>query len=96
MFYLFIFKLCTCSCQITNLIHTKVVLLREKKVPFALLYFEKMLNGMTKTMIIEGRYRKNILRPTLVTFICIWILYGGLDAWPINTEIPGKTLFFVE
>ena len=29
-------------------------------------------------------------------FDCICILYGGLDAWPINTEIPGMTLLFVE
>jgi hypothetical protein len=33
-----------------------------------------------------------ILSPNLVAFNCIWILYGGLDAWPIHTEIPGMTL----
>ena len=27
-----------------------------------------------------------ILSPNLVAFCCILILYGGLDAWPINTE----------
>jgi hypothetical protein len=26
-----------------------------------------------------------------VAFSCILILYGGLDAWPINTEIPRMT-----
>ena len=47
-------------------------------------------------MIVEGKYRMIILRPTLVGFSCIWIIYGGLDAWPINTEIPGITLLFAE
>jgi hypothetical protein len=37
-----------------------------------------------------------ILSPSLVAFSCIWILYGGFDAWPINTEIPGMTLLFIE
>ena len=37
-----------------------------------------------------------ILSPSLVAFSCIWILYGGFDAWPINTEIPGMTLLFLE
>jgi hypothetical protein len=36
------------------------------------------------------------LSPNLATFICIGILCGGLDEWPINTEIPGMTLLFVE
>jgi hypothetical protein len=36
------------------------------------------------------------LNPKLVTFSCIGILYGGLDEWPINKEIPGMTLLFVE
>jgi hypothetical protein len=32
----------------------------------------------------------------LVAFSCNWIFYGGLDAWPITTEIPGMTLLFLE
>jgi hypothetical protein len=47
-------------------------------------------------MAIAGKYAKIILSLNLVAFICIWILYGGLDAWPLNTEIPGMTLLFVE
>jgi hypothetical protein len=37
-----------------------------------------------------------ILNPNLVTFSCIGILYRGLDEWPMNTEIPGMALLFVE
>ena len=33
-----------------------------------------------------------ILRPNLVALSCIWIL----DAWLINTEIPGMTVLFLE
>ena len=32
----------------------------------------------------------------MVTFSCIGILYGGLDEWPIDTEIPGMALLLVE
>jgi hypothetical protein len=45
---------------------------------------------------VAGKYVRIILSPNLVIFSCIWILYRGLDAWPINTEIPGMTLLFVE
>jgi hypothetical protein len=31
----------------------------------------------------------NIYMPDLVGFSCILILYGGFDAWPINTEFLG-------
>jgi hypothetical protein len=31
-------------------------------------------------MRVEGKYRRIILRPNLVAFNCIGILYGGLDA----------------
>ena len=48
-------------------------------------------------MIIKVTYIRIILSPNLIAFSCIWILYGGLfDAWPINTEIPGMTLLFLE
>jgi len=47
-------------------------------------------------MVAAGKYVRIILSPNLVAFSCIWILYGGLDAWPINTEIPEITLLFVE
>jgi hypothetical protein len=39
-------------------------------------------------LISKVKYIRIILRPNLVEFSCIWILYGCLDAWPINTEIP--------
>jgi hypothetical protein len=47
-------------------------------------------------MVVAGKYVGIIWNPNLVTFICIGILYGGLHEWPINTEIPGMTLLFVE
>ena len=47
-------------------------------------------------MVVAGKYVRIIWNPNLVTFSCIGILYGGLHAWPINTEIPGMTLLFVE
>jgi hypothetical protein len=47
-------------------------------------------------MIVAGKYVRIILNPNLVTFSCIGILYGGLYEWPIDTEIPGMTLLFVE
>ena len=47
-------------------------------------------------MIIKVKYIRIILSPNLVAFSCIWILYGGLDAWPINTEILGMALLFWE
>ena len=47
-------------------------------------------------MVVAGKYVKIILSPNFVTFSCIWIPYGGLDAWPINKEIPGITLLFVD
>ena len=47
-------------------------------------------------MVVAGKYVRIILRPNWVIFSCIGILYGGLDEWPINTEIPGMTLLFVE
>ena len=45
-------------------------------------------------MVVAGKYVRIFVSPNLVAFSCIWILYGGLDAWPINTEIPGMTLLF--
>ena len=47
-------------------------------------------------MVVAGKYERIILNPNLVTFSCIGILYGGLDAWPIKTGIPGMTFLFVE
>jgi hypothetical protein len=47
-------------------------------------------------MVVAGKYVRIIWNPNLVTFSCIGILYGGLHEWPINTEIPGMTLLFVE
>jgi hypothetical protein len=47
-------------------------------------------------MVVAGKYARIILNPNLVTYSCIGILYRGLDEWPINTEIPGMTLLFVE
>jgi len=44
-------------------------------------------------LVVEGQYIRIILNPTVDAFSCILILYGGLDAWSINTEIPGMTLF---
>jgi len=36
------------------------------------------------------------LIPNLVAFNWILILYGGIDAWAINTELLGMTLLFLE
>jgi hypothetical protein len=47
-------------------------------------------------MVVAGKYVRIILNPNLVTLSCIGILYGGLNEWPMNTEIPGMTLLFVE
>jgi hypothetical protein len=47
-------------------------------------------------MVVAGRYVRIILNPNLFTFSCIGILYGGFDKWPINREILGMTLLFVE
>jgi hypothetical protein len=41
-------------------------------------------------MVVAGTYVRIILNPNLVTFSCIGILYGGLDEWPVNTEISGN------
>ena len=35
-------------------------------------------------LISKVKYIRIILRPNLVEFSCIWILYGCLDAWPIK------------
>jgi hypothetical protein len=35
-------------------------------------------------LISKVKYIRIILRPNLVEFSCIWILYGCLDAWPIQ------------
>jgi hypothetical protein len=45
-------------------------------------------------MVVAGKYVRIFVSPNLVAFSCIWILYGGLGAWPIHTEIPGMTLLF--
>ena len=45
---------------------------------------------------IECQYIRIILSPNLAAFSCILILYGGLDAWPINTEFLRMTLLFLE
>ena len=47
-------------------------------------------------MVVAGKYVRIIWNPNLVTFSYIGILYEGLHEWPINTEIPGMTLLFVE
>ena len=47
-------------------------------------------------MIVEGKHVRIVVSSNLVAFNCIWILYGGLDAWPINTEIHRIMLLFVE
>jgi hypothetical protein len=62
-----------------------------------LYFFNVLLNGMEKLKLISKvKYIRIIVRPNLVAFSCIWILYGSLDAWPINTEIPGMTMLFLE
>ena len=55
----------------------------------------KILNGIIR---FEIKYTcvMIILSPNLVALSCIWIFYGGIDAWPINTAIPGMTLLFLE
>jgi hypothetical protein len=47
-------------------------------------------------LISKVKYIRIIVRLYLVAFSCIWILYGSLDAWPINTEILVMTLLFLE
>jgi hypothetical protein len=47
-------------------------------------------------MVVAGKYVRIIWNPNLVTFSRIGILYGDLHEGPINTEIPGMTLLFVE
>ena len=47
-------------------------------------------------MVVAGKYVRIILSPNLVAFNCISIFNGGLDAWPMHTEIPRMTLLFVE
>jgi hypothetical protein len=47
-------------------------------------------------MVAAGKYIRIILSQNLAASNCSWILYGGLDAWPINAEIPGMTLLFLE
>ena len=47
-------------------------------------------------MIIEGQYIRIILSPNLVAYSCILFLSGGLDTWPINTEMSGITLLLLE
>ena len=47
-------------------------------------------------LISKVKYIRIILKPYLIAFSCILILYGGLDAWPINTEFAGMTLLFLE
>lgn len=39
---------------------------------------------------------KDYFEPNLIVFSFDLILYGGLAAQPINTEIPGMTLLFLE
>jgi len=51
---------------------------------------------MAKTMVVAGKYIRIILSQNVAAFTCIWVLYGGLDAWSINTEIPGMTMLFLE
>ena len=52
---------------------------------------------MAKTkLVVVGQYIRIILSQNLIAFNCILILYGGLDAWSINTVIPGMTLLFLE
>ena len=73
--------------------YTKVNLFK-KKSSFRL---KKILNVMTKLKLgIGGQYIRITMSHNLVAFSCILILYGCLDAWPINTEIPGITLLFLE
>ena len=47
-------------------------------------------------MVFAGKYVRIIWNSNLVTFSCIGILYGGLHESPINMEITGMTLLFVE
>ena len=47
-------------------------------------------------MVVAGKYVRIIWKANLVTFSCIEIFSGGLHELPINTEIPGMTLLFVE
>ena len=46
-------------------------------------------------MVVAGKYVRIILSPNLIAVSCICIFYEGLDAWPINTEIPRMTLLAI-
>ena len=75
--------------------YTKVVRFKET-ISFRFVVFWKILNVMAETkLVVEGQYIRIIVSPHVNAFNCILILYEDLDAWPINTEIPGMTLLFL-
>jgi hypothetical protein len=66
--------------------YTKVVPFQEKG-SFHFVVLWKLLNGMeVLKLIIEVKYWRVILSPNLMDLVVFWYLYGGFDAWPINTE----------
>ena len=69
---------------------TKVVPFQEKN-SFHFVVLWKLLNpGMEwLKLIIKVNYIGIILSPNLMDLVVFWYLYGGFDAWPINTKFLG-------
>lgn len=91
LFHLFISKFSNQSLE-----HIQIWSLSTNKFLslFCLEIIQNWLELLIHVLIINVPYARIILDLDLVAFSCISNLYGGLDAWPIHTEIRELRCYF--